>query len=133
MPTSGEAVYEVDTLGRAAIDGALLSLSGAGSFTADFAAGTLMGGFDELFAEGRAEAPGGFTSEAAIAEADNLFSGTTTGTGGLAGTSGSLEGVFYGPGAAEIGGVWTLSDGTASPNSGVNAMGGFVGKTGGGQ
>ncbi len=96
--------------------------TGEASVTANFGTGSVNGtmtnfaladetGFHDVFNDL------GFTAQ--LAPGQNSFAGTvsvTSAPGGLfslpMGSTGSLSGLFFGPGAQEVGGVWTLTGAT---------------------
>lgn len=111
LPVSGTASYRgtLDGLWTTAL--ASYRLSGASEFTADFAANSLRG---TLTATGRDRENGAMlamdtlTGTASISRADATFAGGLTGSGGFAG---NWVGGFFGPGASEVGGSFSVSRG----------------------
>ena len=104
------------------------SLGGTASFTADFGARSLSGTLTDMGVfvgwDGDTIPWNDVAFNATIA--GNGFSGTTRVTNSPAGAmglnaTGTLEGRFFGPSAAEAGAVWTLFDGT---NSAIGSLGG---------
>ena len=93
---------------------------------ANFATSALTGTLSSLFGTNGAGTDvvlNDVTFSATILSGTNSFSGTTTATSApplpgtyalKAGATGTIDGMFYGPKADELAGVWTLSDGTAS-------------------
>lgn len=125
IPTTGTATYDGGVIGIAVNDGGAYSVLGDVSMTADFATGEVNGTFTNMFAVSTsapvATAWNDITFNANIAAGTNEFSGTTAVTGGNvnpggldAGATGDIGGKFFGPGAEEVGGAWTISDGTTS-------------------
>ena len=135
VPTSGTATYTGKTVGLydeshpcGCLEWETLSFQGNMALTADFSGRTISGSFTGL------RLTGGFVQNgigsvlpstlndvsftAAIDPTRNWFTGQTgvtnhpTGVQAFdPGASGSITGMFYGPVANEVGGVWTLSDG----------------------
>jgi hypothetical protein len=133
MPTSGTATYSGTNnvtgivasypyYGGIFVDG----LKGDASFSANFATGTLSGNFTNMTINVKPinaplfSAPWNDVSvSASIAQGTSTFSGTTTVTstpphGFSAGTTGLIQGSFYGPNAQELGAAWSLSDGATT-------------------
>jgi hypothetical protein len=135
IPTSGSATYSGKTTGLydeshpcGCLQWETLRFQGDMALTATFGARTVNGDFTNLILTG------GFVTSpigtvlptklndvsftAAIDPSSNRFVGQTGVTNQPAGpqafdlsASGSITGMFYGPVANEVGGVWTLSDG----------------------
>jgi hypothetical protein len=133
LPVSGAAVYRGNVTGLHSWDASLgAHIEGEVSLTGDFASRTVSGAMNNLrvFALDLSDFPYeagrlndiGFT--AALDPARNVFTGTTRvigeGAGGAkasafsANATGAISGRFFGPAAREVGGVWTLTDGTLS-------------------
>jgi hypothetical protein len=101
-------------------------LTGTISLSANFTTDTLSGSINGLQANpvagGAAQSWNTVQIAGTISEPTTSFTGSTTtaavsggGSFALAGTAtGHLDGAFYGPIGQEVGGVWTLSDGTKS-------------------
>ena len=123
VPTTGSATYNGQTVGTLVdASGVIYSIAGGGVLTANFGAGTVAGNFTGMakidLLTNAATPWRDFTTASTIG--GNQFGGTAaTKDGKLTGTN---EGGFYGPGAAEIGGVYRLT------GSGEQAVGAFVGK-----
>ena len=81
---------------------------------ADFAAGTVTGAVSNVvsrpsFSETDAASPStGLTFQGTVS-GNSITASSLSGTGAFAGYSGSVEGAFYGPDAAEVGGVFEAS------------------------
>jgi hypothetical protein len=97
---------------------------GGAMFSVNFASGTLTGAFTNMQ---QPNGSGGFlpwndvSVSASIAGGTNRFSGSTEATSNpnttfsLSGSAtGHIDGAFFGPGAENLGAVWSLSDGTGS-------------------
>lgn len=108
MPRTGSATYQTTIDGFVIAPGASYALGGTGSFSADFGAGTVA---TSLTLNGTNVANGG-----------SISLGSPTGSGAIsgssfggsfsnlpAGRSGGFNGQFFGPGATEMGAVFTLS------------------------
>jgi hypothetical protein len=137
MPTSGAAtftgsayanVFRPDTTVSADI------IIGGASFAVDFSSGNISGVLSNWQHAASFSAGGNpnflpwndVSIKASIAGGTSHFSGTTSVTSNpstpisLDGSAkGHIVGGFYGPGAEEIGAVWSLSDGTSSALGGV--------------
>jgi len=103
-------------------------LSGFANVSADFTSGKVTGAFT-LKIGGSSQPWNDVSVSASILSGTNKFSGTTAVTSvpnnnlSLSGAaSGRIDGGFYGPGADELGAVWTLSDSSGS------AVGGLAGR-----
>ena len=122
VPGSGQATYSGETVGTMVnSSGTIYTVAGYADLTANFGAGTVDGNFTQMGALDvltQSISPWrDFTTTGNIN--GNTFSGTAnTNDGVLSGTS---SGAFFGPGAAEIGGVWRMIGG------GEQAVGAFVG------
>ncbi|MFC0203425.1 hypothetical protein [Novosphingobium soli] len=130
LPRTGGASFAIGINGTAADADFvnLAAIAGFGYLTADFAAGTLDASGQMLFTEdyymsGRAakKLGGRFAMNGTISSSANQFAGSLS-FDGLGTYAGSFNGRFYGPGAAELGGTFTASDG-----SGGFASGAFTG------
>jgi len=118
MPRSGTASYVGQVHGTAYEGNALHALNGTSQLTANFGAGSIGGQLDVHYAnQGTVYA----TSHlAGVSISGNQFGGSLTG----ADNSGNIQGAFFGPNAAEVGGNWAISkNGGASQATGV-----FTGK-----
>lgn len=121
MPTSGTASYATTLDGFMANDTGLYSLTGASSFTADFSAGTVNVSLAPVGTEISTHAVRSFgtlTGNGTLTAASSSFASDLAGSG----YSGSINGQFFGPGAAEMGGVFTFGNATGA------ATGVIVGK-----
>lgn len=123
VPGTGTATYSGETFGSL-VDaaGTVFSVTGTAQLTADFAAGTLGGDFNDaakinvltdVVSPWR-----NFTITTTIN--GNVFDGTAQTDDGV--LSGTAAGGFFGPGAEEAGGVWRMIGG------GEEAVGAFGGK-----
>lgn len=136
LPTTGQASYAGRTSGFydeshpcGCNNWTTVSFAGDMNMTANFGARTLSGSFTNLaITGGFVQGPGYEASllppklndvsfSASIDSARNWFSGNTSVTNQPVGpqaftpdAAGSITGMFYGPVANEVGGVWTLSD-----------------------
>ena len=119
VPRSGTGGFVIGLRGSAADADYvnLMNLAGAGTALVDFGSGTLTGNGDIFFHEdfalaGRATrtAEGTFTLTGSIAGSANGFSGTLA-FSGIGNYSGPVSGRFFGPGAEELGGSFSASDG----------------------
>ncbi|WP_413615450.1 transferrin-binding protein-like solute binding protein [Halomonas cupida] len=140
MPTSGTASYQGRALGVASSNSASNTLTGNANMTVDFTDGTLNGAFTDMRVANsvstsaigsprtdRTPRPWNDVSFTANLN-DNTFAGRTRVTSVPdsaeafnADASGDIEGRFFGPQAAEAGGVWSLKD-----SSGNSAAGNFA-------
>lgn len=120
MPTSGTVEYTGLTKGTLANDNTIYALSGDVAVTADFSTGDVNLAFNVLRAETFPSSSTpvfwrDFTGTASISSGANFYSGTTvSATDGL---TGFVEGAFFGPGALETGGVWSLTGGPENENA----------------
>jgi hypothetical protein len=123
VPTTGTASYAGETIGTMVDSrGTIYTVSGFGTMTANFGAGTVNGDFTKTAKFNvltTSTTPWrDFTTTGNIS--GNTFAGTAaTKDGALTGTS---NGGFFGPAANEIGGVYRMTGG------GEQATGSFVGK-----
>ena len=100
-------------------------VSGSASFSANFGSGQVTGSFTKM----QNGSPWNEVSAtASIAAGTNKFNGTTAATSSpgtpmsLSGSAtGFINGAFFGPGAQNLGAVWSLSDGTGSALGTVTA------------
>jgi hypothetical protein len=130
MPRTG-AGYEGWTEGNVYVPGGSASYSGQALLNANFATGAVTGTMTGHTSDG--------TGNTAIWNASALTASITSDTSRFSGTvrvtsspgspfalqptaTGFVDGGFYGPGAGEIGAVWSLSDGSRT------AVGTFTGK-----
>jgi hypothetical protein len=129
MPTTGQAAFSGQVQGVVFNQGAAISqdrVGGIATFAADFASGSITGGFTKMHS---GSTPWNDVSvNASIAAGTNKFTGTTAVTSVPEGmfslnssATGSINGAFYGPAAENLGAVWTLSDGK---NSAIGAVSG---------
>lgn len=123
MPKSGSASYAGLTIGTVIdVDSNVSSLEGDMALAVNFADGSVNGDFTNMMqtaADGTTSAWRDFSMTASINLGSDNFTGTTATNDGL--LSGLAEGAFYGPGAAEVAGAWTLA------GAGETAVGGFGG------
>lgn len=124
MPKTGMANYDGLTIGTLleAESKTRSSLEGDMALAVNFADGSVDGDFTSMMktAEDGAVTPWrDFSMSASINAGTDNFSGTTATNDGL--LSGQAEGAFFGPGAAEVAGAWTLS------GDGEIALGSFGG------
>ena len=122
MPHSGTGSYNTILDGTFVNKTGNYAVSGTGTFTADFAAGSISyssvaNATPETI--GTAFSFGTLTGTGSIAFNSSSFRGTGATNG--SGYSMGVNGGFYGPGAAEIGGVFTLK------GNGGNGTGAIVG------
>ena len=116
MPTSGNASYSGIVSGFAVpTDDALYPnderYDGRAMLTADFGAGSVSGTFDDFVRGSDGSAAAGAMTFNATVSGNTLSASDLAGSGGLAGfANGSVAGAFYGPGAAEVGGVFEAAD-----------------------
>lgn len=115
MPRTGTASYDTIVDGQFADASGVYALGGTGSFEADFAAATvrstlMLRGEHILSGSDKAFAPLSLDGTIRSETIGQQFSATG---GDRNGTNASMQGMFYGPGAVEIGGVFgvTTSDG----------------------
>jgi hypothetical protein len=120
IPNSGTATYAGKTFGFLTVQDASYGVTGRATLAADFAKQSVTGTFDQMTAAdlSASNAAAGqtwnnFTATAAISGAG--FTGTTATTSASAISpdpmKGDIAGSFFGPKAAEVGGVWTLQGG----------------------
>jgi len=126
MPTNGKATFNGGVQGFFTT-GYYPTVQGSASFTVDFTSGAITGAFTQMLvycgcANGQPTPHWNDVSvSASIAGGTNRFTGTTAVTS-TPGTplslsllaTGRIDGGFFGSAAQNIGGVWTLSDGTNS-------------------
>jgi hypothetical protein len=141
MPTSGTAVFSggaagyVVQPGRAG--GTAGSYFGTSTLTADFTAGTVTGAITGITAysvqnDGAGATPLGSVNNINLngTISGAIYTGTASAAAGagtafdITGATGTLKGGFYGPNAAETGGVFYLTGGTNN----ISLMGSFGGK-----
>jgi len=132
MPTAGTATFSGQTAFSLYQQSGVQVLSswGAGkaNFSVDFASGNVTGAFTQQL-EASSSGPWNDVSvNASIAAGTSKFSGTTAVTSApagpfalKAGTTGRIDGGFYGPAAQNIGALWSLTDGTTTAVGGVAA------------
>ena len=122
VPRTGTAGYALNVQGIAGDTNFkdLLNFSGTGTLTADFGAGTLNAASPVSYVQtgtsSTAVATGNFAATGTISATANALTGTVTLDGLGSAYSGPLNGQFYGPGAQELGAVFSASsaNGTAS-------------------
>ncbi len=110
MPRTGTATYSTQIDGQFADASGAYVISGASSFAADFAAGTIqftMNPVGQNILTGGTKDLGDHVINGSVASG-NQFNGSSSGG---ATYNSTLAGYFYGPAAAEIGGTFTLSGG----------------------
>jgi hypothetical protein len=119
LPRTGSASYTTIVDGFWADPVGLYSVSGTSSLTANFAAGTVA---TNISLTGQNISPGGGTrafgtlnGTQTISTSDASFSGALAG----AGYSGTLNGLFFGPQAAEVGGAFSVTSAGGGALSGV--------------
>lgn len=122
MPRSGRAGYTTTIDGSFFGDQAA-TLGGNGTFTADFAAGKVE---MSLTPTARSISTGATTALGTLAGSGSIAGGGSTFASSLAGGgyTGSAQGMFFGPSAAEMGATFTF----ASANNAATAVGAMVGK-----
>lgn len=126
MPKSGSASYSIGVGGAAVENGTAYALSpnSTGTFTANFAAGSVSTTLNLLGVQGT-NVPvsfGSFNATGTISSTGPGFTGSFTGTAYNAfPVSGSLAGAFFGPQAAEMGYAYTVQAG------GFSAVGAVAG------
>lgn len=119
MPTSGNATYSGVVEGfEVPADDSLYPGSewywGNAMLTADFGAGSISGTFDGI-TDADDEVVDGTMTFSATVSGNTLSASDLSGSGAFAGyANGSVEGAFYGPGAAEVGGVFEAADATST-------------------
>ncbi len=116
MPKTGSASYALQLFGDN-------NVGGTGTVTANFAAGTIAASLapDITYGPGRVSNFATLSGTGSISAADSSFAATLTGDG----YSAAMNGLFYGPQAAETGGAFTIKpDGP----TGVVAAGAFLGR-----
>ncbi|MBU2537123.1 MAG: transferrin-binding protein-like solute binding protein [Proteobacteria bacterium] len=123
VPTTGSATYNGSVIGAVGQTGDASSVqrvAGNLALQADFASRALTGQFNTMHLQN-----GGpwkdFNVTASWAGGTNSISGTIASTDSS--TNGTMEGKFYGPNAAELGGAWHSFNGTGEFATGI-----FVGK-----
>jgi len=118
MPTTGTATYNGRVHGTAYERGALHALDGTSRLEANFGTGTIGGQLNINYANGGAYATSDLSSVSI--RNGNQFGGSLVGADNV----GNIQGGFFGPGAAEVGGNWSINK-----NGGVSqATGVFTGK-----
>ncbi len=121
MPTSGTASYTTTLDGFLASDTGLYSLGGTSSFTANFGASTVAVSLSPVgidVATDAVQSFGTLTGNGTITAASSSFASTLSGGG----YNGSINGQFFGPSAAEVGGSFSFGNATGT------AAGVIVGK-----
>jgi hypothetical protein len=123
VPNTGSAVFDGEAIGTMTdSSGTIYAISGFAALTADFGAGTVNGDFTGMakfdVLSTVTTAWRDFTTTGTIS--GNTFSGTAATKDGR--LSGTHQGGFFGPAAAEIGGTFRMT------GSGEQAVGAFVGK-----
>jgi hypothetical protein len=130
VPTTGTGHYEVDLLGTVfASDGAFALSGTGGDVDVNFASGGMLGSGTVFVLPPGGGAPlysAPWTFTASIASGVNGFGGTFNFSGLV---SGPVDGRFYGPGAEEIGGVFS-SSGTDTFGDPLAVAGFMVGREG---
>jgi len=119
---TGTATYKGHVHGTAYEGGALHALEGTSTLIANFENNTIGGKFNVNYVNGSAYAVAeiGTNVQAVEIRNDNQFGGPLGG----AGVTGSIHGAFYGLGAAEVGGNWSIN----KDNGASHATGIFGGK-----
>ena len=123
VPRIGSASYSTVLDGTYVNNNGAYAVSGTGSLTANFAGGTIGYSATATGTKEVAGAPiafGTMTGAGTIAFASSGFSGTGAANG--SGYAMSLNGYFFGPAAAEVGGLFRITGG------GGNGQGAVVGK-----
>lgn len=124
LPRTGSATYTTIVDGFWARPDALYSLGGTSSLSANFATGkvstnmTLSGAHIGILGYTPSEPQanlGTLSGSATINRADASFSGTLAGSG----YNGTLNGMFFGPQAAEVGASFSINNGAGSTASGA--------------
>lgn len=116
VPTTGAAHWLVDIFGALAIENEeIRTVYGSGDFAVDFAAGSYQ--LDSYVNETQFLTPGGLAGSLEFVSggrlrADGSFGGIFAYDGSVS-LQGSLEGAFYGPGAAEVGATFEASNANA--------------------
>ncbi|KPH64822.1 transferrin-binding protein-like solute binding protein [Novosphingobium sp. ST904] len=132
MPKSGSATYQTRIDGQYADGTGAYVLSGASSFAANFAAGTVrfeMSPIGQHVVDGRTKVFGNLQLDGIIKTPNQFYKGNEFEASSdlNAAYSADLHGFFYGPGAAEMGGAFTLRQGLGNPEIG-NGSGAVVGR-----
>jgi len=112
LPTSGTARYAGTLDGLWTTAGASYRLSGTSALTADFASNSVTGTLSATGTDretGAVVAMDTLSGSASISRADASFAGSLAGRNGFAG---AFNGGFFGPGATEAGGTFSVSRGT---------------------
>jgi len=109
VPTAGSASYSGSVNGLLAFGGNTTGLSGQVALTANFGTRTLSGNFSNMVKDDGV-AWKDLTVNANWNGGVNSISGTVSG----AGVAGVVNGNFFGPAAAEVGGTWKASGGGES-------------------
>lgn len=116
IPSVGTATYSGQVIGNLNESGTISSILGSTALTANFAARSLTGSFDNLTKNGNAWSSA--TVNAGWGAGSNQINGTLSAP--AINMNGTVSGNFFGPSANNVGGTWTLSGG---PN---HASGAFV-------
>ncbi|WP_120078175.1 transferrin-binding protein-like solute binding protein [Aurantiacibacter odishensis] len=115
VPTTGSADYEVRLYGTTAFSDTALPSRGDGLLTVNFASGAITGtGEVSTLNGGSVTQIDPWRVQASISAANKTFSGLFAVTSFTGGT-GSIQGQFYGPGAAELGGAYSFNPGGGGP------------------
>lgn len=141
MPTTGTASFSGAAQGTVFTPGTPFVgtiVNGMAAFSVNFASGSVTGALNQMqyvnpTNPGSSTAPNylpwnDVSVNASIAAGTNQFGGSTAVTSTpqsplslKASATGQIGGVFYGPSAQALGGIWSLSDGTNSVLGGVGA------------
>jgi len=114
MPKTGTATYNGHVHGTAHEGGALHALDGTSTLTANFGTGNIGGQLNVNYVNGGAYATSDLSSVSI--RNGNQFGGSLGGADNV----GNIQGAFYGPGAAEVGGNWAINkNGGASQATGI--------------
>jgi len=126
MPASGGATYSGDIWADSwasrpenASLNAQTRYRGALSLTADFAAGSIAGEIDELVRRAPGETDYSATSGRFVIDNGSISGNELSGDLSGLGYSGTVDGSFYGPAAAEVGGVMRATDANSNMLHGI--------------
>ncbi|NJC04372.1 lipopolysaccharide export system protein LptA [Sphingomonas kaistensis] len=117
VPRTGAASYAIDLIGYVTSQANPFGITGSGRLDVDFARGLVVanGTIPMSPATGFS---GSFRSAATLSSTSNSFTGSFN-IDAFGSYSGTIEGLFFGPAADEVGGAWTAQESATGAASGV--------------